>query len=621
MITEELLDKIGQIISGYKKPTHPLRKYSDKEVAKLITGYVSSYINESKQEVLKEAGTASGFPMVLWGDGLTSSKSGRPSKDWANGIINPQLIKDISKAAVQSGVQVTITHSRTGHDKKTSSGYISRHYNGTGIDVAILNGRGSGGATETNPGDQKFKEAGLKLQAALVSMGYKSNVGESGKNKVVLFRTNLGGNHYNHLHISNRIYNGKQWSPSKEDSKDKTPFKNTTEGNKFRQWINDTYPSYAENIDLDPTGEYDNSYIRKAWAKYGKEYQEDMATKDSIEDLKPKKKIVSDPNIDSETEIELTQDLPEVPVVRKSPRPQTIGQLPMLRYGSAGPDVENVQRKLLDLYGPEILPKYGADGNFKSETRTAVKKFQRDHKLAVDGIVGPMTYKTLYKYFPTVVVNKDADSNSDNLADASDDLTEMLHTSTLYRKIFKEEAQRAQRLIFEYNEEKTWQSMTAAQKEQALLSADDDMGPDFADEFADTPWLEIPDVITNRIDLRPYEKSEREQLSRQDFLSKNQDIRGMTNQSKENDAYRRFIEAYLKKQNIQIDYSQHRPLYKALNQLTKDQVRDLFFKAHDFRASMSKFVPPTPEEEEESARNMATIINQDRIDNPGFSRE
>ena len=58
-----------------------------------------------------------------------------------------------------------------------------------------------------------------------------------------------------------------------------------------------------------------------------------------------------------------------------------------------------------------------------------------------------------------------------------------------------------------------------------------------------------------------------------------------------------------------------------MNQLTQDQVRDLFFKAHEFRASMSKFVPPTPEEEAESARNMATIINQDRIDNPGFSRE
>jgi hypothetical protein len=52
----------------------------------------------------------------------------------------------------------------------------------------------------------------------------------------------------------------------------KTPFKNSTEGNAFRQWINDTYPKYAKKIDLDPTGSYDNAYIRKAWKEYGKEY-------------------------------------------------------------------------------------------------------------------------------------------------------------------------------------------------------------------------------------------------------------------------------------------------------------------------------------------------------------
>jgi hypothetical protein len=52
-----------------------------------------------------------------------------------------------------------------------------------------------------------------------------------------------------------------------------TPFKNTTEGNAFRGWVNDNYPSYARQIDLDRTGAYDNSYIRKAWAKYGNEYK------------------------------------------------------------------------------------------------------------------------------------------------------------------------------------------------------------------------------------------------------------------------------------------------------------------------------------------------------------
>ena len=54
-----------------------------------------------------------------------------------------------------------------------------------------------------------------------------------------------------------------------------TPFRNSEEGNKFRAWVNDNYPDYAKEIDLDRVNsKYDNSTIRKAWAKYGKEYQE-----------------------------------------------------------------------------------------------------------------------------------------------------------------------------------------------------------------------------------------------------------------------------------------------------------------------------------------------------------
>ena len=90
--------------------------------------------------------------------------------------------------------------------------------------------------------------------------------------------------------------------------------------------------------------------------------------------------------------------------------------------------------------------------------------------------------------------------------------------------ILKEELKRIALIIESYNEEEMWNSMSDPERSQALLSADDDMGPDFADEFTETPWLDIPDVITNRIDLRPYDKPEKEQLSRQDFMSKNTDM-------------------------------------------------------------------------------------------------
>jgi hypothetical protein len=51
-----------------------------------------------------------------------------------------------------------------------------------------------------------------------------------------------------------------------------TPFKSRAEGNAFRGWVNDNYPDYARQIDLDRTGKYDNSFIRTAYAKYGAEY-------------------------------------------------------------------------------------------------------------------------------------------------------------------------------------------------------------------------------------------------------------------------------------------------------------------------------------------------------------
>lgn len=63
---------------------------------------------------------------------------------------------------------------------------------------------------------------------------------------------------------------------------------------------------------------------------------------------------------------------------------------PMLKFGSRGTDVKFLQSMLLQL--GEKLPKYGADGDFGSETEAAVKSFQKKNKLEVDGIVGPKTW-------------------------------------------------------------------------------------------------------------------------------------------------------------------------------------------------------------------------------------
>lgn len=56
-----------------------------------------------------------------------------------------------------------------------------------------------------------------------------------------------------------------------------------------------------------------------------------------------------------------------------------------LKKGCKGADVKELQADLMKL--GYKLPKYGADGDFGTETQTAVKAFQKDHGLKVDGVM------------------------------------------------------------------------------------------------------------------------------------------------------------------------------------------------------------------------------------------
>lgn len=65
----------------------------------------------------------------------------------------------------------------------------------------------------------------------------------------------------------------------------------------------------------------------------------------------------------------------------------------VLRKGDKGEDVKWVQNALLQRRYK--LPKYGADGDFGTETLKAVKQFQRDKGLKDDGAVGEKTITAL----------------------------------------------------------------------------------------------------------------------------------------------------------------------------------------------------------------------------------
>lgn len=71
-------------------------------------------------------------------------------------------------------------------------------------------------------------------------------------------------------------------------------------------------------------------------------------------------------------------------------------------------------------------------------------------------------------------------------------------------QILREEIQRTKRILREYNESNEWSQMPEEWRRVLLLSADAEMGADFADEYVETDWMKIPDSITNRIDISKY---------------------------------------------------------------------------------------------------------------------
>lgn len=71
-------------------------------------------------------------------------------------------------------------------------------------------------------------------------------------------------------------------------------------------------------------------------------------------------------------------------------------ELPILQLGSRGDLVSRMQQRLT-ING---YPLGAIDGDFGAKTAVAVKKFQADRHLAVDGIVGSKTWVQLSTLFP-----------------------------------------------------------------------------------------------------------------------------------------------------------------------------------------------------------------------------
>ena len=83
---------------------------------------------------------------------------------------------------------------------------------------------------------------------------------------------------------------------------------------------------------------------------------------------------------------------------------KTIKSLPILQLGKTGNDVNYLQSRL-NLLGANLR----IDGIFGYNTEVAVKRFQRDNDLTVDGIVGPNTWEVLLEITTAPIDNPDSD--------------------------------------------------------------------------------------------------------------------------------------------------------------------------------------------------------------------
>jgi len=142
----------------------------------------------------------------------------------ASDKINDVLLSDINAATKAAGLtKSSITTAVSGHKETTKSGNTSRHTNGTGVDIAIINGSAI------------TKDTGDKLVAQLKGMGYDTSGSESGHPKAVLWQV---ADHFNHVHVSNTT-----GVPSTPGSDTSTPGSDTSTSNNATQTSKYSYKS------------------------------------------------------------------------------------------------------------------------------------------------------------------------------------------------------------------------------------------------------------------------------------------------------------------------------------------------------------------------------------------
>jgi len=211
--TQEHIDKLKDDVSThFNEKDNPTATYIEKieETPESLTFFFNNVVTNKEvydyYENYEDEKGRGGNILPVNHSGLNDiSYSDRAEGD--KPLINPNLINDIATAANNAGVKLQITWAKTGHDRKTKSGNISRHYNGNAVDISeIDNGQGelSGWDGKDNAQANGTYDSIIKFNKELDKLGYHKNAEYSSKKRYPKAYLTFGFDHHDdHIHVSN----------------------------------------------------------------------------------------------------------------------------------------------------------------------------------------------------------------------------------------------------------------------------------------------------------------------------------------------------------------------------------------------------------------------------------
>lgn len=120
--------------------------------------------------------------------------------------IQPMTLDFVARMAAHLGKPITIT-TGTNHSKFTVNGNISDHFSGHAADIGMF----ANGGVDDSPVGDRIMEAGCLVAgdseegaANKAHSGGLFNFTHEGQRVQCIWKTNIGGNHHNHVHVGVR---------------------------------------------------------------------------------------------------------------------------------------------------------------------------------------------------------------------------------------------------------------------------------------------------------------------------------------------------------------------------------------------------------------------------------